>query len=169
MSGRGSSVASLFVGLAVAAIACGNGGAPAEGERSDFDAGVDTLPLSVPAPEVRDGLLIVSPERVREWQDAGEDFALVDARDAVQYEREHIPGAINVPYVEIRAGGLLPPRDQRIVVYCSSETCPISQYAYEALDKLGYQEVYDMRAGLQGWKDAGLPTVFGADSATSSR
>lgn len=169
MMGRGSFVESLFVCLTVAAIACGNAEAPAESGRSDADAGVDTLPLSVPAPEVRDGLLIVSPERVREWQDAGEDFALVDARDAVQYAREHIPGAINVPYVEIRAGGLLPPRDQRIVVYCSSETCPISQYAYEALDQLGYEEIYDMRAGLQGWKDAGLPTEFGADSAASSR
>ena len=69
---------------------------------------------------------------------------------------------------EIRAGGLLPPRDQRIVVYCSSETCPSSQYAYEALDQLGYEEIYDMRAGLQGWKDAGFPTVIGADSAAVS-
>jgi rhodanese-related sulfurtransferase len=108
----------------------------------------DPLPLSVPAPEIQDGLLIVSPESVHDWQQSGEDFALIDARDAVQYSREHIPGAVNVPYVEIRAGGLLPPRDQRIVVYCSSETCPISQYAYEALDQLGYEEIYDMRAGL---------------------
>lgn len=169
MTGRAPSFASFFVCLAVVSIACGGTEAPAEGGRSEAEVGADTLPLSVPAPEVQDGLLIVSPERVREWQDAGEDFALVDARDGVQYAREHIPGAINVPYVEIRAGGLLPPRDQRIVVYCSSETCPISQYAYEALDQLGYEEIYDMRAGLQGWKDAGLPTVFGADSSASSR
>jgi rhodanese-related sulfurtransferase len=54
-------------------------------------------------------------------------------------------------------------------VYCSSETCPISQYAYEALDKLGYEEIYDMRAGLQGWKEAGLPTAFGSDSTAGSR
>lgn len=130
---------------------------------------VDSLPLSIPAPQVLDGLLIASPDQVREWQATGEDFVLVDARDTVQFAREHIPGAINIPYIEIRAGALLPPRDRRIVVYCSSETCPISQYAYEALDRLGYQEIYDMRAGLQGWKDAGLPTVFGADSASDSR
>jgi rhodanese-related sulfurtransferase len=157
----------LLVSLILLIAACGGG----EDSASDAAgaAGVDTLPLSVPAPEVQDGLLIVSPERVWAWQDAGEDFALVDARDAVQYGREHIPGAINIPYVEIRAGGLLPPRDQRIVVYCSSETCPISQYAYEALDRLGYEEIYDMRAGLQGWKEAGLPTVFGTDSTAGSR
>jgi rhodanese-related sulfurtransferase len=152
--------------LALVAIVLACGGSDAEGESSD--AAVDTLPLAVPAPEVQDGLLIVSPEQVWEWQESDTEFVLVDARDAIQYDREHIPDAINIPYVEIRAGGLLPPRDQRIVVYCSSETCPISQYAYEALDQLGYEEIYDMRAGLQGWKDAGFPTVFGADSTASS-
>ena len=151
--------------LVATAVACG--GTEADGESSETSA-VDTLPLAVPAPEVQDGLLIVSPGQVREWQESGTEFVLVDARDAVQYAREHIPGAVNVPYVEIRAGGLLPPRDQRIVVYCSSETCPISQYAYEALDQLGYEEIYDMRAGLEGWKDAGYPTVIGADSTASS-
>ena len=155
-----------FLALVSIVFACG--GSEADGESSDV-AAVDTLPLAVPAPEVQDGLLIVSPEQVREWQESETEFVLVDARDAIQYGREHIQGAINVPYVEIRAGGLLPPRDQRIVVYCSSETCPISQYAYEAQDQLGYEEIYDMRAGLEGWKDAGFPTVIGADSTAPSR
>jgi rhodanese-related sulfurtransferase len=150
------------------ALVSGCGDSEVEGESAMIGA-VDTLPLSVPAPEVEDGLLIVSPERVFEWQQSDVEFVLIDARDGVQYAREHIPGAINLPYVEIRAGGLLPPRDRRVVVYCSSETCPISQYAYQALDQLGYQEIYDMRAGLQGWKDAGFPTVFGADTTASSR
>lgn len=153
--------------LALVATAHACGGTEAEGESRNA-AEVDTLPLAVPAPEVQDGLLIVAPEQVWEWRETNTEFVLIDARDAVQYAREHIPGAINVPYIEIRVGGLLPPRDQRIVVYCSSETCPISQYAYEALDRLGYEEIYDMRAGLQGWKDAGFPTVLGADSTSAS-
>jgi rhodanese-related sulfurtransferase len=156
-------LASPLAGLLAVVIGCGGSDVP--GDRGDApEAGVDTLPLSIPAPEIRDGLLIASPEDVHEWQQSGAALTLIDARDAVQYSREHIPGAINLPYVEIRVGGLLPPRDRRIVVYCSSETCPISQYAYEALDQLGYEEIYDMRAGLQGWKDAGFPTVIGADS-----
>lgn len=157
--------AALTVWLSLAAAGCAGDAQQGAGS----DAAVDSLPLSVPATQVLDGLLIATPEQVRDWQETGEDFALVDARDTVQFAREHIPGAINVPYIEIRAGALLPPKDRRIVVYCSSETCPISQYAYEALDRLGYEQVYDMRAGLQGWKDAGFPTVFGADSAPPSR
>lgn len=168
MNRRGVCFAILVTGLMWVATACGGSDAPGGETGTAAEPGADTLPLSIPAPEIQDGLLIVSPESVHDWQQSGEDFALLDARDAVQYSREHIPGAVNVPYVEIRAGGLLPPRDQRIVVYCSSETCPISQYAYEALDQLGYEEIYDMRAGLQGWKDAGFPTVIGADSAAAS-
>jgi rhodanese-related sulfurtransferase len=157
----------LVACVALAVVGCGGGEAPA-GE-AGAEPAADTLPLSIRAPQVLDGLLIATPEQVRDWQEENVDFALVDARDTVQFAREHIVGAINIPYIEIRAGALLPPRDRRIVVYCSSETCPISQYAYEALDRLGYEEIYDMRAGLQGWKDAGFPTVFGADSAAESR
>ena len=168
MSGRGACSTGLVAGVLAMATACGNSDVPAGETGTEAKMGADTLPLSIPAPEIQDGLLIVSPESVHDWQQSGEEFALIDARDSVQYAREHIPGAVNVPYVEIRAGGLLPPRDLRIVVYCSSETCPISQYAYQALDQLGYEEIYDMRAGLQGWKDAGFPTVIGADSEVAS-
>ena len=167
MNAKGMAHPVLLACIALAFAGCGSGEAPA-GE-AGVESTADTLPLSIPAPQVLDGLLIATPEQVREWQEENVDFALVDARDTVQYAREHIVGAINIPYIEIRAGALLPPRDRRIVVYCSSETCPISQYAYEALDRLGYEEIYDMRAGLQGWKDAGFPTVFGADSAAETR
>jgi rhodanese-related sulfurtransferase len=145
--------------LGVAALlACG---AEEPAEESAADLGPDTLPASVEAPEVDEGLLIATPEQVHAWQEAGESFVLIDARDPVQFSREHIPGAINVPYVDIRAGADLPPRDARIAIYCSDRECPISRYAYEGLRMLGYVNLYDMREGIQGWKAAGYPTVIG--------
>lgn len=151
--------------LAVALlVACGGESPPPAQETAVGSAGPDTLPASVPAPEMDQGFLVVTPEEVRGWQQTGEEFVLVDARDAVQYAQEHIPGAINVPYVEIRAGGRLPPRDARVVVYCSDPECPISRYAYSALERLGYTNLYDMQAGIQGWKAEGYPTVIGTDA-----
>jgi rhodanese-related sulfurtransferase len=144
--------------LAAGVLACGGGEAP---EQAATEVGPDTLPASIPALEVEGGFVLVTPERVREWQTGGEPVVIVDARDAVQFGREHIPEAVNVPYVDIRAGANLPPLDSRIVLYCSDKDCPISQYAYEALRALGYTDLYDMRAGIQGWKDAGYPTVIG--------
>jgi rhodanese-related sulfurtransferase len=94
-------------------------------------------------------------------------FVLLDARDSVQFAQEHLPGAINISYVDIRPGARLPPRDARIVIYCSDKNCPISQYAYDALTRLGYGEVYDMREGLQGWKESGYPTEIGGNVETT--
>lgn len=156
----------LALGLVVSLFACG-GEAGQDSPSGDATAGAegpDTLPESVRAPQVEGGYLIVEPEQVVEWREEGEPFVLVDARDPVQYRQEHIPGAINVPYVDIRAGADLPPRDARVVIYCSDPSCPISQYAYDGLQRLGYSELYDMRAGLQGWKAEGLPTEIGEAS-----
>jgi len=151
----------LVLWATVLAAACGGGEEAADPPE---DAGPSTLPASIPAAEVEEGMLLVSPERVREWQIGGAPFVLVDARDSVQYAEEHLPEAINISYVDIRPGAELPPRDARVVVYCSDVDCPISQYAYAALEGMGYREIYDMREGLQGWKAAGYPTVVGGGS-----
>ena len=149
--------------LVALVVGCGADAGPDAGAAPD-GAIAENLPPSIPAPEVEAGILIATPERVREWQQDSVPFVLVDARDSVQYAQEHIPGAIQISYVDIRPGARLPPRDARIVVYCSDSDCPISQYAHDALTQLGYGEVYDMRAGLQGWKEAGYPTEIGAST-----
>lgn len=142
-------------------LACGSGDGAQDG--AGDEAGVplaDSVPAAVPAPRVVDGILIIDPDEVRSWQEEGREFVFVDARDEVQYGQEHLPGAINLPYVDIRPGANLPPRDATIVVYCSDADCPISQYAWRGLTRLGYDNVLDMRAGIQGWKAAGYPTVI---------
>ncbi len=151
--------------LVVAALACG-GEEPAPG--AGAETATETVPASVPAPEMENGFLIVTVDQVAQWQEAGEPVVIIDARDDVQYSREHIPDAINVPYIDIRAGANLPPRDARIVLYCSDKDCPISRYAYQGLRVLGYTDLYDMREGIQGWKEAGHPTVIGEAAADTT-
>ena len=53
---------------------------------------------------------------------------VVDALPASYYERQHLPGAINLEEsdVEALAPGLLPDRDAAIVTYCSNRACPNS-------------------------------------------
>ena len=151
--------------LVVGALACGGEEPAAE---AGAGVGAETVPASVPAPEVEDGYLIVTVDQVQAWRDAGEPVVVIDARDQVQYSREHIPDAVNVPYVDIRSGANLPSRDTRVVLYCSDKDCPISRYAYDALRALGYTDLYDMREGIQGWKEAGYPTVVGEAAADTT-
>ncbi len=141
-------------------LGCGAGDGSGEANTGETTL-AEEVPPSVRAPAVEAGILIATPERVREWQLDSVPFVLVDARDSIQFAQEHIPGAVNISYVDIRPGARLPARDSRIVIYCSDSECPISQYAYDALTQLGYGEVYDMREGLQGWKESGYPTEIG--------
>lgn len=152
---------SRSVALLLLVAACGGTEERVDRPAETVAGGSQPVPASLPAPRVEEGILIVTPGQVRSWQEGGDPFVLVDARDRVQYGREHLPDAINIPYIDIRAGGQLPSRDSRIVLYCSDSECPISQYAYRALERIGFTNLYDMREGLQGWKAQGYPTVIG--------
>ena len=47
------------------------------------------------------------------------DALIIDVRDAAQYEREHVPGAISVPLQEIarRADEISP--EKTVITYCA--------------------------------------------------
>ena len=89
--------------------------------------------------------------------DKNDDFILVDVLSLESYEKEHIPGSINIPLKDIKnkAERLLK-KDKEIVVYCGSFQCTMSLQAAEILTKLGYKDVYCFEGGLQYWKDAGF-------------
>lgn len=78
---------------------------------------------------------------------------VVDARDAAQYAREHIPGAVNIEWRQsvARRGEL--PRDRMVVVYCNSGS--LSAQAVFALRLLGYDNVKVLQDGYEGWKGKG--------------
>ena len=86
---------------------------------------------------------------------------LLDARGAKFFAKSHLPGAVNLPIndfdksYEVVRGKLRP--DQRIVVYCSSLSCPDSGKLKARLDKLGYTRVEVFKGGLAAWWKAGLP------------
>ena len=35
----------------------------------------------------------IDAEKLKEWIDSGKDFILIDARDPVNYKKDHLPGA----------------------------------------------------------------------------
>lgn len=84
----------------------------------------------------RAGIRFISARELKALVDRGDDLVLVDARDAVHYERGHIPGAISIPAedrplreVDLRRPKrLLHPerlpahRDRLLVFYCGGTT-----------------------------------------------
>jgi rhodanese-related sulfurtransferase len=84
---------------------------------------------------------------------------LMDVRDKVDYEVEHIRGAISVPIGELLMRALQHwGRDYEVIVYCGSFECQASTEAAKLLDEAGFENVLEYEGGLKDWKTAGFMT-----------
>ena len=80
-------------------------------------------------------------------------FHVIDARDAAQFEREHIPGAVNLEWRRVLAERDELPQDQPVLIYCN--TGSLSAQAGFALRVAGYENVRILQGGFEEWKAKG--------------
>jgi rhodanese-related sulfurtransferase len=123
------------------------------------------LPLAAPAAEnpavvevmqeyldfTEYGSSIIWPEQIpaEDWK----KITVIDARDAAQYAREHIPGAIHIEWRHAVARRHEIPKDRTVVYYCN--TGSLSAQAVFALRVLGWDNVKVLQDGIEGWKKKG--------------
>jgi rhodanese-related sulfurtransferase len=96
---------------------------------------------------------IVTLAQARAW---GRNAIWVDARPDVEFEREHIPGAVLLN--EDRWSELLPQflvtwsPEKRVVVYCSSQSCNASREVARRLrDEAQLKNVFVLQGGWEEW------------------
>jgi rhodanese-related sulfurtransferase len=101
----------------------------------------------VPASEM------VTVAQARAW---GGNAIWVDARPDVEFEREHVPGAVLLN--EDRWNELLPQfltawsPEKRVVVYCSSQSCNASREVARRLrDEAQLKNVFVLQGGWEEW------------------
>ena len=86
-------------------------------------------------------------------------FTLVDARTRVEFEENHIAGAIGCPASQ--AAALLPKlvkdKSRQLIFYCNGPKCTKSQKAARVALSLGYKHVLEYNEGLPAWGKASLP------------
>jgi rhodanese-related sulfurtransferase len=84
---------------------------------------------------------------------------VIEALTVADYEAGHIPGAVHLAMdeVEAKASALIPDKQTPVVTYCANTTCQNSARVAEALERLGYERVYEYVEGKADWKAAGLP------------
>lgn len=94
---------------------------------------------------------LIWPEQIpkEDWQ----NVFIVNARDAAQYAKEHIPGAVNIEWRQAVARRSELPEDRMVVMYCNSGS--LSAQAVFALRLLGYDNVRVLQDGIEGWKAKG--------------
>lgn len=133
--------------------------------------------------------IVLSPHDVKAALDNGEDLLLIDVRDAADYAKEHISGAVNVPdifyhlttssddeleatygkFEKLLSGiGLKP--GQKAVLY---EDCLTTRFGgscrgWWLLNHLGHDNTAILDKGMAGWKAAGYSTDNASVAVTPS-
>jgi len=98
----------------------------------------------------------IDTQRVQELLDAGAQLVEVLPKGA--YDREHLPGAVNLPLVEMTpAAAEALDRSRPVVTYCYDHECDLSSRAARWLEVLGFPEVYDYMNSKVAWLGYGLP------------
>jgi rhodanese-related sulfurtransferase len=76
---------------------------------------------------------------------------VIDVREAEDFAKGHIPGAINVPKADWDSVTELS-KDKTNVVYCYSQVCHLAAKACLAFAVKGFP-VMELEGGFEGWKD----------------
>jgi sulfur-carrier protein adenylyltransferase/sulfurtransferase len=93
----------------------------------------------------------VTPRELRDMLDSGRKIALIDVREVVEWEINHIDGAELVPKSAIDAGDGLAqlPHDRTPVLYC--KTGVRSAEALAAVKKAGFSDALHLQGGIVAW------------------
>ena len=93
----------------------------------------------------------ITVNELKEWQDAGKDFFLVDVREPAEYEIVRIPGSTLIPKGDILNGEALNrlPQDKQIVLHCKSGVR--SAEALAAVKAAGFKDAVHVQGGVVSW------------------
>jgi rhodanese-related sulfurtransferase len=86
-------------------------------------------------------------------KDDWKKFVLIDARDAGQFAKGHIPGAINMDWRQVLAKRASIPKDKPVLIYCN--TGSLSAQAGFALRVAGWDNLRILQGGMEDWKAKG--------------
>lgn len=102
----------------------------------------------------------VSVNEVYKAYAAGKSFMIIDARPRNDYFRDHITGAVSIPFYDVKKEIEKLPKTIWIITYCA---CPheMSGKAADTLKAAGFDKVGVLNEGFFNWKDKGYPTESG--------
>ncbi|WP_414686162.1 adenylyltransferase/sulfurtransferase MoeZ [Mycobacterium sp.] len=93
----------------------------------------------------------ITPRELRELLDSGQKLALIDVREQVEWDINHIDGAQLIPKSLLSSGEGLArlPRDRRAVLYC--KTGVRSAEALVAVKRAGFSDAVHLQGGIVAW------------------
>jgi rhodanese-related sulfurtransferase len=99
----------------------------------------------------------LGPIEVQHYREQGAPMNIVDVRHEIDFEKEHVPGAISLPEEKWDTlQGLS--KDKPNILYCYSIVCHLAAKAAVFFAGRGYS-VFEMDGGFKSWKEHGLKTA----------
>jgi rhodanese-related sulfurtransferase len=83
----------------------------------------------------------------------------IDARELDEYDKGHLPGARNIPYLEYEnhfSEIMQIPQDTLVVIYCTSNDCPLGRDLVDFMRAMEFKRVMLYDDGWEGWEKAGM-------------
>jgi sulfur-carrier protein adenylyltransferase/sulfurtransferase len=91
----------------------------------------------------------ITAAELKEMQDRGEDFLLVDVREPAEWEIVRIPGAVLIPKGDLPARLADLPQNRRVITYC--KTGVRSAEALALLKGAGFADALHVQGGVTAW------------------
>lgn len=117
--------------------------------------------------EARARIREISVEEFDEMIENHDDLLIVDVREADEYHRGHLPGALLVPRgllegaadaaCKWRVEKLRGARGRTVVLYCQNGSR--SALAADTLQQMGFEKVYNLAGGVEMWQAEGYALV----------
>ena len=99
----------------------------------------------------------IEPTEVKQKQDRGDNFQLIDVREPHEYQIARIPGAKLIPLGELPKRLHELNKTDEFVMHCKSGVR--SAKACDLLTQSGFTKVRNMKGGIVAWSDKVDPTV----------
>lgn len=122
---------------------------------ADKAAAIDEMEAYLEFVDYGGGVIFAQQIPKEDWR----KFVIIDARDAAQFAKSHIPGAINMDWRHVLAKRDSIPKDKPVLIYCN--TGSLSAQAGFALRVAGWDNLRILQGGIEDWKAKG-----GFDAAT---
>lgn len=84
---------------------------------------------------------------------------VLDVRTPAEFDMERIDGALNADFNSANFLAELDKLDKKTPYLLHCRSGNRSTKALEKIEEKGFQKIYHLKAGLNGWKEAGKPTI----------
>lgn len=139
------------------------------GWKSGFLAGVALLcclcvagahPAAVAAqtakvPPRANGFLTIGPWDAKALLESRSEVVIIDVRSPQEFSQGALPGSVLVPFFDAMRGRILLPKDTPLLLVCAVGGRSLAVGRYLALQ--GFQEVYNLKGGLDAWQVQRVP------------